>query len=175
MQRNVITDHYRHPASHSSHQCRPPTTRRFGCRPLRRRPSKRTPRTRDLSGLASRPPGRAVPVRSDCRRPARHTHAVVAAGGGIRIPGAKSRVQRGQRLLRRLLTDCCAVPTSVSGTVIDYQFRRGCAVDSSDQRTRCSGQQSRTGAVGADQSPRSRAKTRMLFAGMVRPADASKP
>jgi RNA polymerase sigma-70 factor, ECF subfamily len=67
-----------------------------------------------------------------------HTHAAVAARAGISIPGAKSRVQRGRRLLRRLLTDCCAVQTSASGTVIDYQSRRGCAVDSSGQRTECS-------------------------------------
>ena len=48
------------------------------------------------------------------------THASVAARTGLSVPGVKSRVQRGRRQLRQLLTNCCAVQTAADGGVIDY-------------------------------------------------------
>ena len=53
----------------------------------------------------------------------------VAARLGLSVSGAKSRVQRGRRLLRDRLLECCAVERDRSGAVVDWQRRstEGCA------------------------------------------------
>ena len=55
------------------------------------------------------------------------THASEAARIGLSVPGVKSRVQRGRRQLRQLLTDCCAIQTAADGAVIDYAAPPACA------------------------------------------------
>jgi RNA polymerase sigma-70 factor, ECF subfamily len=55
------------------------------------------------------------------------THAAAAEAAGITVPGMKSRVQRGRKRLKRLLTDCCAVELSATRAVTDYSAPPGCA------------------------------------------------
>ena len=55
------------------------------------------------------------------------TNASVATRTGLIIPGVKSRVQRGRRQLRQLLTNCCAVQTAADGAVIDYVAPPACS------------------------------------------------
>ena len=55
------------------------------------------------------------------------THAAAARHAGISVPGMKSRVQRGRRQLRRLLTDCCTIELSATRTITDYNSPPGCA------------------------------------------------
>lgn len=57
------------------------------------------------------------------------TQAELAHATGLSISGAKSRVQRGRRQLRQLLTDCCTVQTSRDGSIVDYQPSRRCQHD----------------------------------------------
>jgi RNA polymerase sigma-70 factor (ECF subfamily) len=45
---------------------------------------------------------------------------------GLSLPGAKSRVQRGKKLLRELLLTCCHFQFDRLGKVIDYQPRCHC-------------------------------------------------
>jgi RNA polymerase sigma-70 factor (ECF subfamily) len=54
------------------------------------------------------------------------THASVAAATGLSVPGVKSRVQRGRRQLRQLLTDCCTTHTGADGRLIDLDTSPGC-------------------------------------------------
>ena len=46
---------------------------------------------------------------------------------GISKSGAKSRVQRGKKQLKDLLTQCCDIDTDKHGNVVDYEERRPCA------------------------------------------------
>ena len=55
------------------------------------------------------------------------THLAAADLAGISVPGMKSRVQRGRRQLRELLTDCCTVELSATRAVTDYRSPSGCA------------------------------------------------
>ena len=55
------------------------------------------------------------------------THASEATRSGLSVPGVKSRVQRGRRQLRQLLTNCCAIQTAADGAVIGYQASPVCA------------------------------------------------
>jgi RNA polymerase sigma-70 factor, ECF subfamily len=48
---------------------------------------------------------------------------------GISLSGAKSRVQRGRKLLHGLLLNCCAFEQDRYGTVIDFHPRCGCNVE----------------------------------------------
>lgn len=57
-----------------------------------------------------------------------HTHHAAAAQVGISTSGMKSRVQRGRRHLRDLLTDCCAVHLSRAGAIASYE-RSGSSPD----------------------------------------------
>ena len=134
--RNVITDHDR-TGTRSSHQCRPSKLADSAADPFADDPA--SARRELATCLVSLVDQLAEPYRSAVTAVDLHghTHAAVADRAGISIPEAKSRVQRGRRLLRRLLNDCCAAQTSAGSTVIDYQSRRGCAFDSSGQRTRC--------------------------------------
>ncbi len=57
------------------------------------------------------------------------THNEAARQLGISVPGMKSRVQRGRRQLRDLLTGCCTVHLDRTGAVAGYQrdhARCGC-------------------------------------------------
>lgn len=54
------------------------------------------------------------------------THTDVAQAVGISTSGMKSRVQRGRRQLRQLLTDCCRVHTSPTGSISGYEPVTGC-------------------------------------------------
>ncbi|MDY7103714.1 MAG: sigma factor-like helix-turn-helix DNA-binding protein [Actinomycetota bacterium] len=49
------------------------------------------------------------------------THRAVAEELGVSVSGMKSRVQRGRRQLRALLTDCCAVHLDRTGAVTDVE------------------------------------------------------
>jgi RNA polymerase sigma-70 factor (ECF subfamily) len=54
------------------------------------------------------------------------THASVAALTGLSVPGVKSRVQRGRRQLRQLLSRCCTTHTAADGRLIDFDTGSGC-------------------------------------------------
>ncbi|MCG8404705.1 MAG: RNA polymerase sigma factor SigZ [Phycisphaerales bacterium] len=43
---------------------------------------------------------------------------------GISLSGAKSRVQRGRKKLKRLLRDCCSFEQDCRGNIIDYDPRK---------------------------------------------------
>lgn len=60
----------------------------------------------------------------------------VAERLGLSVSGAKSRVQRGRRLLRERLLACCAVELDRTGVVIDWE-RRG--ERDSDSAAGCNG------------------------------------
>jgi RNA polymerase sigma-70 factor, ECF subfamily len=56
------------------------------------------------------------------------THVQAAAAAGISVSGMKSRVQRGRRQLRDLLTACCTVHTDSTGAIHSYHpDDRSCA------------------------------------------------
>jgi RNA polymerase sigma-70 factor, ECF subfamily len=59
------------------------------------------------------------------------THTAVAHAVGLSTSGMKSRVQRGRRQLRQLLTDCCRVHTSPTGGISGYEPVTGCHPDPS--------------------------------------------
>jgi RNA polymerase sigma-70 factor (ECF subfamily) len=54
------------------------------------------------------------------------THTAVARALGLSTSGMKSRVQRGRRQLRQLLTDCCRVHSSPTGSISGYELVTGC-------------------------------------------------
>lgn len=54
------------------------------------------------------------------------TQKEVAQQQNISVSGAKSRVQRGRKLLKSMLTDCCDVEMSQRGGVVDVGARRDC-------------------------------------------------
>jgi RNA polymerase sigma-70 factor, ECF subfamily len=60
-----------------------------------------------------------------------HTHTEVAHAVGLSTSGMKSRVQRGRRQLRQLLTDCCRVHTGPTGSISGYEPVTGCHPDPS--------------------------------------------
>lgn len=45
---------------------------------------------------------------------------------GLSLSGAKSRVQRGRRLLEETLLDCCHLERDTRGNVLAYEPRRSC-------------------------------------------------
>jgi RNA polymerase sigma-70 factor (ECF subfamily) len=47
---------------------------------------------------------------------------------GLSLSGAKSRVQRGRRLLEARLLDCCHLERDLRGNVLAYEPRRPCCV-----------------------------------------------
>lgn len=49
------------------------------------------------------------------------TQQEVASTQGLSLSGAKSRVQRGRKLLKALLLQCCQVAVDRQGSVIDWQ------------------------------------------------------
>ncbi len=50
----------------------------------------------------------------------------VAAQLGVSLSGAKSRVQRGRKMLREALLQCCQVELDRRGGVLDYAPRQAC-------------------------------------------------
>ena len=57
------------------------------------------------------------------------TQTEVARRLELSVSGMKSRVQRGRRQLRELLTECCRVHTSPSGGISDYEPSATCRDD----------------------------------------------
>ena len=53
------------------------------------------------------------------------THAEYAGRAGLSVSGAKSRVQRGRRMLEDVVRTCCDLELDARGNVIDWE-RRGC-------------------------------------------------
>ncbi len=47
----------------------------------------------------------------------------VAKKLGLSLPGAKARIQRGRKLLKNVLLDCCSYKFDRKGNVIDYQSK----------------------------------------------------
>lgn len=46
---------------------------------------------------------------------------------GISVSGAKSRVQRGRKLLKDMILECCSLEFDKNGNVIDYKYKKsGC-------------------------------------------------
>lgn len=50
---------------------------------------------------------------------------VIAQREGLSLSGAKSRVQRGRRMLRQALLDCCRIEIDRRGGIRDYEPRDG--------------------------------------------------
>ena len=42
---------------------------------------------------------------------------------GISVSGAKSRVQRGRKMLKDMILDCCSLEFDKSGNIIDYKYK----------------------------------------------------
>ena len=51
------------------------------------------------------------------------THKEMAALLGLSLSGAKSRVQRARRKLRKLLCECCSLELDNRGNIIDYKLK----------------------------------------------------
>jgi RNA polymerase sigma-70 factor, ECF subfamily len=45
---------------------------------------------------------------------------------GISLPGAKSRVQRGRKILKEMLFQCCQLQLSAAGGLMDFQSKSDC-------------------------------------------------
>jgi RNA polymerase sigma-70 factor, ECF subfamily len=45
----------------------------------------------------------------------------VADRGGLSLSGAKSQVQRGRKMLREMILDCCNIERDARGNVMDYE------------------------------------------------------
>lgn len=46
---------------------------------------------------------------------------------GISVSGAKSRVQRGRKILKDMILDCCTLEFDKNGNIIDYKYKtNGC-------------------------------------------------
>ncbi|HET7012137.1 MAG TPA: RNA polymerase sigma factor SigZ [Anaerolineales bacterium] len=55
--------------------------------------------------------------------------AQVAQHLGLSVSGAKSRVQRGRRMLHQMLNDCCAFELDRDRHIIDYRPRVNCCAE----------------------------------------------
>ncbi len=53
----------------------------------------------------------------------------VARKLGLSLPGAKARIQRGRKLLKNVLLDCCSYKFDRKGNVIDYDSKEGTCKD----------------------------------------------
>ena len=51
------------------------------------------------------------------------THREAATRHGISVSGMKSRVQRGRRMVKRMLEDCCEIHFGPAGAIEDYTSR----------------------------------------------------
>lgn len=50
----------------------------------------------------------------------------IAQRQGLTLSGAKSRVQRGRKMLKELVLKCCSVEVDRRGTIINYHPRKEC-------------------------------------------------
>jgi RNA polymerase sigma-70 factor (ECF subfamily) len=138
--RNVIIDHYRTRASHSRGRhddgdlaAAVPAEDPFDDDPQAAH--------RELAGcLGSLVDQLAEPYRSAVTAVDLHgrTHTDVAHVVGLSVSGMKSRVQRGRRQVRQLLTECCRVYTTRSGSISGYEPVTGCERPSGGGSLRCS-------------------------------------
>lgn len=129
--RNVLIDHYRTRTTQRRVQAADPAT---AATVLAEEPFADDPQAahRELAGCLRSLVGQlAEPYRSavtavdlDGRTQTEAAHAA-----GLSISGMKSRVQRGRRQLRQLLTGCCRVYTSPTGGISDYEPGANCADD----------------------------------------------
>ena len=55
------------------------------------------------------------------------TQTAIAEQTGLTVSGAKSRVQRGRRMLKDMLLQCCHFEFDRRGNVIEYQRRTECS------------------------------------------------
>ena len=61
----------------------------------------------------------------------------IASRLGLTLSAAKSRIQRGRRLLREALDRCCSFQLDERGNVIDFQERGACARCCDDDDAEC--------------------------------------
>ncbi len=54
------------------------------------------------------------------------TQSEVAQKQKVSLSGAKSRIQRGRKMLKALLLDCCQIELSRQGRVLDFEPKKGC-------------------------------------------------
>lgn len=54
------------------------------------------------------------------------TQQQVAEKTGLSLPGAKSRVQRGRKLLKHLILQCCTMHINHRGEILDVEAAEGC-------------------------------------------------
>lgn len=54
------------------------------------------------------------------------TQQEVASQQGLSLSGAKSRVQRGRKMLKEMMLECCHFEQDNSGRIIDYQTTNRC-------------------------------------------------
>lgn len=67
------------------------------------------------------------------------TQQETASRLGLSLSGAKSRVQRGRRLLEERILDCCRLEFDGRGSLVDYESRRDCAAEAPRERADCGG------------------------------------
>jgi RNA polymerase sigma-70 factor (ECF subfamily) len=119
---NAVIDHYRTRRSHDHLDQHPEQPSEDGAEDNRPNAA-----TRELARclqpliLALEPIYRDAVTRVDLDG---QTHQLAADELGITVSGMKSRVQRGRRQLKELLTGCCAVRVDHAGAVADYQHGR---------------------------------------------------
>ena len=118
--RNVIIDHYRARASRSRRASEAAVPNDPGEDPFAEDPGaaerELAPCLRSLVDQLEEPYRSAVQA-ADLDG---HTQTEAAHAASLSVSGMKSRVQRGRRQLRDLLTECCRVHTSPGGSVIDF-------------------------------------------------------
>jgi RNA polymerase sigma-70 factor, ECF subfamily len=129
--RNVLIDHYRTRASQRRRHTGDPTT---AATVLADEPFADDPQAtqRELAGcLRSLVDQLAEPYRSAVTAVDLdgQTQADAARRSGLSVSGMKSRVQRGRRQLRTLLTECCRVHTSPTGGISGYEPSPNCQGD----------------------------------------------
>jgi RNA polymerase sigma-70 factor, ECF subfamily len=129
--RNVLVDHYRSRGSQQRFHAGDPAA---AAAALAEDPFADDPRAaqRELAScLRSLVERLAEPYRSAVNAVDRngHTQTEVARAMGLSVSGMKSRVQRGRRQLRQLLTERCRVHTSPTGGVSGYEPGPNCTDD----------------------------------------------
>lgn len=65
------------------------------------------------------------------------THREYAERAGISVSGAKSRVQRGRRMLEEVVRGCCDLELDVRGNVIGYERRGASACEPTSKKCSC--------------------------------------
>jgi RNA polymerase sigma-70 factor, ECF subfamily len=127
--RNVLIDHYRARGSHRRFHQGDQATPTLAEEPFADDPQAAQ---REVAGcLRSLVDQLADPYRSAVTAVDLdgHTQTEVAQALGLSVSGMKSRVQRGRRQLRQVLTECCRVHTSPTGGISDYEPGASCEDD----------------------------------------------